>query len=178
MSRGILHTGRLLTIAIAAACCLAAIPGLSRVPDVEARSLNKETVNLRDGLLGANNLVLLSFERSQTAELDTWSETLRTTREERADVDGYVVLIMGDLSRPLRVVIEAAMRGRIEDDAERERFLLMYQDRDGFLAEMGIDDTSSVLLVLLDGRGQPQWQARGARTDEAVADLTAVLDAM
>ncbi len=178
MSRRILHAGLLLAVAAVTLCGLAAIPGLSRIPDVDARSLNRETVSLRDGLLGANNLVLLSFERSQTAELDTWTETIRTVREERADVDGYVLLVMGGLSRPLRAVIEAAMRGRIEADADRDRFLLMYGDRDVFLADMGIDDTSSVLMVLLDGDGQPRWHARGGRTDEAEADLAAALDAM
>lgn len=176
MSRRHLHTARWLVVAAAAVCSLAAVPGLAPIPDVEARSLNKETVNLRDGLLGTNNLVLLSFERSQTPELDTWTEAIRTVCGERADVDSYVLLVMGDLSRPLRAVIETGIRGRIEDDAARDRFLLMYGDRDDFLAEMGIDDTSSILVVLLDAHGQPQWHARGARTDEAVAELTAVLD--
>jgi hypothetical protein len=176
MSRSFFRAGRLFVVALVAASGLAALPALSRMPDVAARSLNKESVDLRDGLNGSRNLVLLSFERSQTPELDTWSEPLRTVREDRADVDGYIVLIMGDLSRPLRAVIETAMRGRIEDDTERDRFLLMYGDRDDFLTGMGIDDTSSVLVVLLDASGRPLWQARGARTDEAVTALTAVLD--
>lgn len=177
MRRVLLHASILLVAAALAAQALAAAPGLSRIPDVEARSLAKGDVQLRDGLAGSRNLVVISFERSQTAELDTWTETLRSVREDRPGVDGYVLLIMGDLSRPLRAIIEAAMRGRIDGDAERERFLLMYGDRDGFLAGMGIEDTSTVLVVLLDARGQPTWQWRGARTDDAAAELTAALDA-
>lgn len=171
---GRLHTTALFLL-LATTVSVQADPSLSPLPSVEARSLAKEQLGLPQDLQGQKNLVVISFERSQSDDLATWSETLTTVRGEREDVDSYVLLVMGDLPRALRVVIETAMRGQIKDDEGRERFLLMYGDRDAFVADMGIDDTSSLLVVVLDAAGRPLWQARGPRTDEAVAGLTGAL---
>ena len=175
MRRGTLHA-YLLVVALALTTgALASPPALSQIPDTRARTLAKGDLDLRSGLQGQRNLVVISFERSQSADADTWSEALRSVREDRSAVDGYVLLIMGELPRGLRLVIETAMRGQVANEAERQRFLLMYGDREAFLSDMGIDDTTSILVVLLDAGGQPLWQWRGPWTEEADASLEAAL---
>jgi hypothetical protein len=165
----------ILALAMACFATTAAAADVGALPALTARTLAKADVDLPGALEADRNLVVVSFARDQTAALGSWDGTVRTIRADHANADAYVLLVMGGIPRAIRMLAEGAMRREVTAEEERQRFLLFYGDRETFLTEFGVEDSSSILVLLVDSEGRALWQHRGPHSDEAER---ALLDAL
>jgi hypothetical protein len=139
------------------------------LPAAEVQALDGSLITVPDAFVGERNLVVMSFARNQTEALDGWYEAGGAV----AGVTPYRLLLMGGLPRALRGVVEKAMRKAAPDADDQGRYLLYYGDGDAYLEQLGLADTSEVLVMLVDGTGRVAWTHRGPADDDAVAALRA-----
>jgi len=141
------------------------------LPSAEVETLDGSVITVPAAFGGDRNLVLMSFARNQTEALDGWYEAGGAV----AGVTPYRLLLMGGLPKALRGIVEKSMRKAVPDADDQGRYLLYYGDGDAYVEQLGLTDTSEVLVMLVDGSGRVVWTHRGPPDDEALTALRAAV---
>ena len=145
---------------------------LTELPSAEVEALDKTVLTVPDAFSGDRNLVVMSFARNQAEALDAWYEAADGV----AGVTPYRLLLMGGVPRAVRGLVEKAMRKAVPAADDQARYLLNYGDGDAYLSQLGLTDTSAVLVLLVDRTGRVLWSHQGAVDDEALAALRAAAE--
>ncbi len=156
---------------LAMAMRASAAEALRALPSAEVEALDGSALTVPDTFAGDHNLVVMSFARDQADALDAWYESGGAL----PGVTPYRLLLMGGVPRPVRGIVERAMRRAVPDATHQGRYLLHYGDGDAYLEQLGLADTSEVLVLLVDRGGQVRWTHRGPVDDDALAALRAAL---
>jgi hypothetical protein len=144
---------------------------LSELPSAEVEALDRNVFTVPDAFSGNANLVVMSFARDQSDALDAWYEA----GDGVAGVTPYRLLLMGGVPRAVRGIVEKAMRKAVPGSDAQSRYLLYYGDGDAYLEQLGLTDTSQVLVMLVDGTGRARWTHRGPVDDDALSALRAAV---
>ncbi|CAB4340097.1 unannotated protein [freshwater metagenome] len=145
------------------------------LPAVDARALDGTEYRLPNELGGERNLIAVAFQRNQQDDVDTWLGDFAALEDQH---DGLITYEMPTISRrwaPVRGFIDGGMTAAIPDPKTRARTITAYTDVNRVRDSLGLPDTNQIAVIVCDRDGVVSWLARGARSDEAAAELRAAL---
>ena len=146
-------------------------------PNVAARNLQGFDVTLPDAFDGERNVVLIAFQRNHQDLVDSWVSWL----ERRAGTDPglrfYEVPTIGRIWAPVRNFIDGGMAASIREPAILQRTLTVYGDVNRLARPLGIEDRSTISILLVERPGRVRWQATGGFDPDAARDLDKALRA-
>ena len=144
-------------------------------PQIPARNLEGVGVDLPDGFVGDRNLVAIAFHRNDQSLVDSWGPWF----EEQAAVDPglrfYELPTIGRIWAPVRNFIDGGMAAAIREPAILQRTLTIYGDVNRVTKPLGIEDRSTIALLLVGGSGDVLWRGCGGFAAPLAHDLETVL---
>jgi hypothetical protein len=145
-------------------------------PGVRARNLEGLDVELPGGFAGERNVVAIAFQRNHQSLVDSWVPWF----EEHAAADPglrfYEVPTIGRMWAPVRNFIDGGMASAIRVPEILQRTLTVYGDVNRITRPLGIDDRSTIAVVLVESAGQVLWHGQGAFTTALAHELETMLD--
>ncbi len=143
-------------------------------PVVSAYALNKSHVNLPADFAGQLNLLLLSFEREQQKDVDTWLPLATDLQKVNPSVRSYMLPIFSRQNMLYRWWENSSLRS--STDSQWLDFTVpLYVDKPRFRRDLKIYSEDRIIVVLADRAGRIVWRTDGPLTDERKAALTALL---
>jgi hypothetical protein len=144
-------------------------------PRIRARNLEGLDVDLPDGFVGEHNVVAIAFQRQHQRLVDSWVPWF----EERAAADPglrfYELPTIGRIWAPVRNFIDGGMAAAIREPVILRRTLTIYGDVNRVTGPLGIDDRSTIALLLVDGSGNVHWRGTGGFTTLLAHELETAL---
>ena len=147
-------------------------PGL--FPTISAEALDKTLLTLPAGLEGRQNLLLLSWARDQTPQLDTWTAVAQALQHTQTDFRVYRMLVSMPENALYRWWDNASLRAQETDPDLLHWDVPLYTDKAALRRALGLStDENAVVAVLVDRAGRVLWKAQGASTAATRASLLA-----
>jgi ATP10 protein len=154
---------------IAMLMCLGfAVPKLSQAqevttfPSVVGSNLEGRAYNLPQDFEGTLNLVALAFYQEHQTLVNTWLPTATTLSETFPDFRFYELPTLTLTNKLFQSFIDGGMRSGIRDKATREATITLYLDRRIFVQSLGLPNTDTIYLFLVDKQGVIHWRGQGA----------------
>jgi hypothetical protein len=144
-------------------------------PQVCARNLEGVDVDLPDGFVGERNVVAIAFQRNHQSLVDSWVPWFDEQAAADSGLRFYELPTIGRIWAPVRNFIDGGMAAAIRVPAILQRTLTIYGDVNRVTQPLGIDDRSTIALLLVDGSGLVRWRGGGGFTPRLAHDLEAVL---
>ncbi len=139
-----------------------------RFPRVSARDLEGSDVHLPEAFAGRRNVVIVAFRRNHQALVDSWVPWLDRRAADDPGFRFYELPTIGRIWSPVRNMIDGGMAAAIRDPVVLQRTLTIYGDVGRLTRPLGIDDRSTITLLVVDGDGGVGWSGTGA-FDEGTA---------
>lgn len=144
-------------------------------PELAARNLAGLGVMVPDAFEGERNVVLVAFQREHQDLVDSWTPWL----EERAAADPgmrfYELPTIGRIWAPVRNFIDGGMAAAIRNPVVLRRTLTIYGDVNRLTAPLGIEDRSTIAVLLVDRSHTVCWADSGGFTTAKADDLDRAL---
>jgi hypothetical protein len=147
-------------------------------PQIDARNLQSLDVRLPDAFAGERNLVMVAFQRQHQSLVDSWVPWLEQHSASDSGFRFYEVPTIGRIWAPVRRFIDGGMAAAIRIPAILQRTLTVYGDVSRLTTPLGITDTSTITVVLVDRGGLVHWQGSGGFTSAVAEDLRVALEAL
>lgn len=148
---------------------------VARFPSVTADSLSKQTVHLPTDF-GGMSLVLLTFDRDQQKDVDTWTGPADGLAKKRGDFHLFEIPVLPPRDAIYRWWLNTAMRSGTRDDAARSRTVPIYVDKHKFRDELQISTEKTITALLVDKSGDVLWRSSGDWTEEKQRALEFALE--
>ncbi|WP_298933563.1 hypothetical protein [uncultured Ramlibacter sp.] len=126
---------------------------MGRLPSLTAKRLDSQMVSLPQGLPASRTLALVAFQGGHHGEIDSWIRGLQLRQD--ASIPWMKIPVLEDPGNEgARSVIENRMLARHTSQADRERLLPIFTDRNAFVRSAGLSGTdhAGVLVLGRDGR--------------------------
>jgi len=144
-------------------------------PTVQADNLIGEEVRLPDDLVGHATLVLVVWTQEQQLVANTWLERWPELSARAPDLRVMENPVVHPLWRLAKGTVDGWMRSGIVDEAARDRTVTLYVGAGWLAGELGIQERSTISVLLVDARGRiaRRWlgPASDARLDDVVASV-------
>ena len=144
-------------------------------PRVRARNLEGVDVELPDGFAGDRNIVVVAFQRQHQRLVDSWVPWFDEQATDDPALRFYELPTIGRIWAPARNFIDGGMAAAIRDPVILRRTLTIYGDVNRVTRPLGIDDRSTITVLLVDASGHVLWQGRGGFDVSLAAELETVL---
>lgn len=146
-------------------------------PPLRARNLEGLDVDLPGGFTGERNLVAIAFRRDHQSLVDSWVPWF----EQHAAVDPglrfYEIPTIARMWAPVRNFIDGGMASAIRQTVILQRTLTVYGDVNRVTRPLGIDDRSTIAVLLVDASGHVSWRRSGGFTEPLAHQLDGLLAA-
>ncbi len=142
-------------------------------PSISADALNKKHLNLPKDFGGHHNLLLLSFEREQEKEIDTWSQLSKDLQKADASFRTYILPVFTRENVLYRWWENSSLRSDVNDPALLEVTIPLYVDKARFRKDLQIASEHQIVALLVDDTGKIVWRSEGPLTDEKKNGLLA-----
>jgi len=147
-------------------------------PIVDARNLQGVDVQLPTAFTGEHNVVLIAFERNHQSLVDSWVPWLEQQAAADPALRFYEIPTIGRMWGPVRKFIDGGMASAIRVPEILQRTLTVYGDVNRLTRPLGIDDRSTIALVLVDAQGRVGWAGKGGFDPILATDLALALQAV
>ncbi len=144
-------------------------------PFIDARNLQGVDVQLPAAFEGQHNVVLIAFQRSHQSLVDSWVPWLEEQVVAHPTLRFYEVPTIGRIWSPARKFIDGGMASAIRVPEILQRTLTVYGDVSRLTRPLGIDDRSTIAVVLVDADGTVKWSGSGGFDPILAADLAQAL---
>lgn len=145
-------------------------------PPVTAYNLAKNKVTLPAGLKGKQNLLVLSFDVSQSHEVGRWITEAQSLERLHEDLQYYVLPVAGQENDLYRWWENSSMRGNYSDPQEWPWIVPLYVNEKQFRQTLQIPDDHDVVILLTNRQGQVLWRTNGPLTAQKKAAIAAELN--
>lgn len=146
-------------------------------PDVGARDLEGLDVRLPEAFVGDRNVVIVAFQRQHQSLVDSWLPWLEARTATDPGLRFYEVPTIGRVWAPMRRFIDGGMAAAIRVPEILQRTLTVYGDVSRLTRPLGIEDRSTIALVLTDRVGRVTWSGSGGFDESVAAELERALAA-
>ena len=143
-------------------------------PQIRARNLEGLDVDLPDGFVGDRNIVAIAFQRNHQVLVDSWVPWFEEQAGFDLDLRFYELPTIGRIWAPVRNFIDGGMAAAIREPLILQRTLTIYGDVNRLTKPLGIEDRSTIALVLVDGSGHVRWRGGGGFDTGLAHDLETV----
>jgi hypothetical protein len=147
----------------------------SDFPRLLARNLEGLEVELPGAFDGDLNVVAIAFRREHQRLVDSWVPWFDQRVAARPGLRFYEVPTIGRIWAPMRNFIDGAMASAIREPVILRRTLTVYGDVSRMTTPLGIDDRSTIAVVLVDRSGHVLWLGRGGFSEPLAHDLNTVI---
>ena len=133
---------------------------LGRVPALIGSDLNRKPISIPAGLTAERTLVLVSFQRGQGRDVDTWIRGM--SLREGGAVQWVRLPILndpGDLSG--RNEVESRFQARFTSPQERSKVVPVFTDQQAFLRSVGLTGTDQISALVLNRNGEVLARVEG-----------------
>lgn len=148
----------------------------SKFPIVSGFNLNRQELVFPRDFEGQLNLVMVAFQQSQQAAVNTWIPFAQNLESEIPGFMYYELPTIYEMPSFSRTFINEGMRAGIPDQTARERTITLYLDKNAFKSGLGIASEDQISLFLVDTDGNIIWREVGSFTETRAAGLEAVID--
>ena len=121
-------------------------------------------------------MVLVAFRRQHQELVDSWVPWLEERARDDVDLRFYEVPTIGTQWSPARPMIDGGMAAAIREPDVLRRTLTVYTDLDRVTAGLGITDTDTIWLFVVDAVGLVRWKGHGGFTTGTAASMAGALD--
>lgn len=156
---------------------MASVPDPRIFPTIDARNLEGLGVTLPGAFEGQRNVVIVAFQRNHQDLVDTWVPWLEKRSATDADLRFYEVPTIGRIWAPVRNFIDGGMAAAIREPVILQRTLTVYGDVNRLTRPLGIEDRSTIAVLLVDPDGTVRWQGSGGFDPDTAAELDKALRA-
>lgn len=126
---------------------------MGQLPSHSTRSLDLTPVSLPEGLPSDRTLALVTFNRDQRGQADSWIEGLNLKND--TSISWVRIPVLGEPSTPTdRSDSENRLLGRYTADIERAKMLPMFTDKAAFARATGLKNTDQGYAVVFNRRGE------------------------
>lgn len=139
----------------------AAAPTNASFPEVSGVSLERKKYDLPRGFAGGNNLVIITFQREQQKDADTWVDTARQFERTSPGFHYYELAALERRGLLSRWWWESFMRNGTSDEEIRSRTIVLYVNKKQFRQELNIPDEKQVYSALVSHDGAVLWHSTG-----------------
>jgi hypothetical protein len=137
------------------------------LPAVTAYALDRAKVTLPANFAAPLNLLILSFQRDQQAQVDGWLPVMTAPT-----VQTWWLFISPRENGLYRWWLNASLRGSLLPSQPRRYTVPLYVNKTQFLQSLQISSEQDVVLLLTDKWGHVLWRTAGAVNESKIAALT------
>ncbi len=150
-------------------------PSQAVFPNISADALNKKHLNLPKDFGGHHNLLLLSFEREQEKEIETWSQLSKDLQKADASFRTYILPVFTRENVLYRWWENSSLRSDVNDPELLDVTVPLYVDKARFRKDLQIASEHQIVALLVDDTGKVIWRSEGPLTDEKKSGLLAIV---
>jgi len=145
-------------------------------PRLEAEFLTGRKAVLPDAAKGKVAFILMGFTYDSRYSVEKWAERFKADVKPGPDVTWFEIPVIGGMARMASWFINSGMRKGTPKEYH-ENVITVFGGADRWKTAMGFSDPAANdgYLAVLDREGRVQWLHHGNATDEAVAELKAVI---
>jgi hypothetical protein len=144
-------------------------------PTLSARNLEGRNLELPGDFGAERNIAMVAFQRWHQTIVDSWVPWLDDVTTHHPQVQVYEIPILSQMYTFMRWMIDGGMRAAIPNHEVRTRTLTAYTDVQRVMHALGLPDTSTITILLVDRAGQIFWQGYGEYTPQKAAELEQAL---
>ena len=135
-------------------------------PKLTADNLQKATMHLPDDFKGRKNLLIVTFEREQQKEADTWLPAVKQLQQDKAEFSYYELPVLPRRDILYRWWLNSAMRSAMPDQTSWTHTIPLYTDKESFREKLQIPTEQTISLLLVDKGGSVIWRTTGPMNDD------------
>jgi hypothetical protein len=136
-------------------------PTALHFPTISAYNLAKTRITLPLQLAGKQNLLVVSFDPSQNAEVQQWVAAAQKLVHTQLDFRYYVLPVVGHENQLFRWWENSSMRTSYSDPALWPWVVPLYVDKKNFQKALQIADPHAVVILLTNQQGDVLWRTSG-----------------
>jgi len=147
-----------------------------KFPHLIAENLNKEEVDVPNGLPGSPKLLIVPFQRWHQGLVDSWGPFLESVIIEYPSFDFYELPTIRRMNFVYRRFLDGGMRAGIPSKETRRRTITLYIDKESFKESLDITTEETIILFLVDSNGDIIWRNEGGVTEEKATLLREAIE--
>ena len=137
-----------------------------KFPQITAENLNKEVLDIPNGLKGNPKLLIVPFQRWHQGLVDSWIPFLESVIKEYPSFDFYELPTIRRMNFVYRRFLDGGMRAGIPSKETRRRTITLYLDKESFKDSLEITSEETIILFLIDAKGEIIWSAEGGMEED------------
>ncbi len=143
------------------------------LPTLAAEALDGTPITLPTGLAGQRNLLLLSWARDQSPQLETWTAVAQALQHTQFDFRIYHLPVSAPENFIYRWWDTASLRAAETDPEQLHWSIPLYTDKAQLHQAVGgsPSEEHAILVLLVDRGGHILWKAQGPSTAATRASL-------
>ncbi len=134
------------------------------LPSVTAENLAKYKVSFPEGMAGKLDLLLITFQREQQSQVDSWMPVAQGLQHSYYDLRYYILPVSGRENILSRWWDNASLRSDQTDPESWPWIVPLYLDKDAFRRSLQIPNEKRAVVLLVDRQGKVLWRGYGAET--------------
>ena len=142
-------------------------------PAVTAYSLAKTKVSLPQDFGGKLNLLLLSFEREQQKDVDTWMPLVHDLKSANPNLRAFMFPVFPHENMLYRWWLALSLRGDVKAPGDLAFTMPLYLNKERFRQELQIPTEQEIVVLLVDKQGHVLWRTDGPLDDKKKAAVSA-----
>ena len=149
---------------------------MGQLPAHSTQSLNRTPVSLPEGLPSDRTLALVTFNRDQRSQADSWIEGLNLKND--PSISWVRIPVLGEPNTPdAKGDAEKRLLGRYTADIERAKMLPMFVDKAAFARATGLKSTERGYAVVFNRQGEVLARVEGPYDSDKAIILRETLGA-
>lgn len=148
---------------------------MGQLPAFMSQNLMRKPVALPEGLPSDRTLALITFNRDQRSQADSWIEGLNLKND--SSISWVRIPVLGEPNSPdSKSDAEKRLLGRYTADVERAKMLPMFVDKAAFAKSTGLKSTEQGYAVVLNRQGEVLARVEGPFDPDKARILRETLD--
>ena len=149
---------------------------MGQLPAHNTQSLAHAPVSLPEGLPSDRTLALVTFNRDQRSQADSWIEGLNLKND--PSISWVRIPVLGEPNSPdFKTDSEKRLLGRYTAEAERAKMLPMFVDKAAFARATGLNSSERGYAVVLNRQGEVLARVEGPYDPDKATALRETLAA-
>lgn len=133
---------------------------MGRFPSFMSYTLMRQPVVVPSGLPSERTLALITFQRSQHVEADSWIHGLNLKND--ASIAWVRMPVLNDPGTPSgRNAVETRLLGHYPSDTERAKLMPVFTDRASFVRSAGLNGVDHFYAVVVNRKGDVLARVEG-----------------
>jgi hypothetical protein len=146
-------------------------------PPIATYSLDKTRLFLPRDFAGQIDLLLISFQPEQQAQIDTWMPLVQGFQHTNFNFHWYRLPVSSRENFIFRWWDNSSMRSDETDPEMWPWIVPLYVDKNSFCHSLQIPTERDIIAILVDKQGRVLWHAAGPLTPDKRTSLTAAVAA-